>query len=58
MNDRITFSQAETEAVQRCKVAKWWLPEDVAFVDLIPLTATGKLYKLEPRKTFAEHFMR
>ncbi|MEJ8825511.1 3-(methylthio)propionyl-CoA ligase [Variovorax humicola] len=40
------------------KVAKWWLPEDVAFVDAIPLTATGKLYKLELRKTFAEHFMR
>jgi len=39
------------------KVAKWWLPEDVVFVDSIPLTATGKLYKLELRKRFADHFM-
>ena len=24
------------------RVAKWWLPEDVAFVDEIPHTGTGK----------------
>jgi fatty-acyl-CoA synthase len=28
------------------KIARWWLPDDVAFVDDIPLTATGKIHKI------------
>jgi acyl-CoA synthetase (AMP-forming)/AMP-acid ligase II len=35
------------------KVAKWWIPDDVAFVDKLPLTATGKLSKLQLREQFA-----
>lgn len=34
------------------KVAKWWIPEDVVFVDKLPLTATGKLSKLQLRQQF------
>lgn len=37
------------------KIATWWMPNDVAFVDSIPLTATGKIYKLELRKQFADY---
>jgi fatty-acyl-CoA synthase len=37
------------------KVAKWWIPDDVAFVDKLPLTATGKLSKLQLRQQFAEY---
>ena len=37
------------------KVAKWWLPEDVVFVDEIPLTATGKISKLTLRKQFSDY---
>ncbi|PXX16849.1 fatty-acyl-CoA synthase [Paraburkholderia tropica] len=33
-------------------VAKWWLPDDVVFVDSLPHTATGKLSKLPLRKQF------
>ena len=29
------------------KVAKWWMPDDVAFVDEIPHTATGKILKID-----------
>lgn len=36
----------------RNHVAKWWLPDDVVFVDSLPHTATGKLYKLPLRKQF------
>ena len=32
------------------KVAKWWIPDAVAVVDTIPLTATGKISKLTLRK--------
>ena len=35
------------------RVAKWWLPDDVVFVDEIPHTATGKIRKTELRKRFA-----
>jgi 3-(methylthio)propionyl---CoA ligase len=37
------------------KVAKWWIPDDVAFVDKLPLTATGKLSKLQLREQFADY---
>ncbi|GAA6179798.1 3-(methylthio)propionyl-CoA ligase [Shimia sp. NS0008-38b] len=35
--------------------AKWQLPDDVVFVDELPLTATGKVSKLTLRKQFADH---
>jgi len=35
------------------KVAKWWLPERVEFVDALPHTATGKIDKVSLRKNFA-----
>ncbi len=35
------------------KVAKWWMPDDVAFVDEIPHTATGKILKTKLREQFS-----
>ena len=37
------------------KVAKWWIPDDVAFVDDLPHTATGKLLKTKIREDFKAH---
>ena len=37
------------------KIPKWQVPDDVVFVDEIPHTATGKIYKLKLRETFASH---
>lgn len=37
------------------KVARWWLPDDVVFVDEIPLTATGKISKLRLREQLADY---
>ncbi len=37
------------------KVAKWWIPDDVAFVDEIPHTATGKILKTKLREDFADY---
>ncbi|WP_150525680.1 long-chain-fatty-acid--CoA ligase [Roseibium sediminis] len=37
--------------------AKWQLPDDVVYVDSLPLTATGKVSKLTLRQQFAEHEM-
>ena len=36
----------------RDKVAKWWLPDDVVFVDELPHTATGKIQKTRLREQF------
>src|SRR5262249_36474091 len=37
------------------RIAKWWMPDDVAFVDEIPHTATGKISKLELRERFKDY---
>ncbi|MDA0993803.1 MAG: 3-(methylthio)propionyl-CoA ligase [Proteobacteria bacterium] len=37
------------------KIAKWWIPDDVVFVDEIPHTATGKIKKIELRKQFKDY---
>jgi len=37
------------------KVAKWWIPDDVVFVEELPHTATGKLSKLALRERLAEY---
>jgi fatty-acyl-CoA synthase len=37
------------------KVAKWWLPDDVAFVEQLPHTATGKLLKTKLRQDFRDY---
>ena len=39
----------------RGKVANWWLPDEVAFVDELPHTATGKLHKLKLREQFVDY---
>jgi fatty-acyl-CoA synthase len=46
-DDILTFMQG--------KVAKWWMPDDVVFVDEIPHTATGKIQKMELRKQFRDY---
>jgi 3-(methylthio)propionyl---CoA ligase len=37
------------------KIAKWWTPDDVVFVEDLPHTATGKLSKLTLREKFKDY---
>jgi 3-(methylthio)propionyl---CoA ligase len=37
------------------KIAKWWTPDDVVFVEAIPLGATGKMLKNRLREQFKDH---
>jgi len=37
------------------KIAKWWTPDDVVFVDNIPLGATGKMQKNKLRAQFESY---
>jgi fatty-acyl-CoA synthase len=39
------------------KIAKWWVPDDVAFVDEIPHTATGKIQKVTLRERFKDYVL-
>jgi fatty-acyl-CoA synthase len=39
------------------KVANWWIPDDVAFVDEIPHTATGKIQKTALRERFKTYVL-
>ncbi len=39
------------------KIAKWWMPDDVVFMDEMPHTATGKLHKLKLREAFKDYVL-
>jgi len=39
------------------KIAKWWTPDDVIFVEAIPLGATGKIQKNRLRERFGNHLV-
>ena len=44
----------EILAFMRGKIANWWMPDDVAFVDEIPHTAAGKIQKTVLRQRFKD----
>jgi fatty-acyl-CoA synthase len=39
------------------RLAKWWIPDDVVFVEALPHTATGKLQKLKLREQFSGYVL-
>ena len=49
------LTRAEILAHFACKVAKWQVPDDVVFVDAIPLGPTGKMLKSKLRDQFRDH---
>jgi fatty-acyl-CoA synthase len=38
----------------RPQMASWWLPDDVSFVETLPMTATGKIHKVTLREQFRD----
>ena len=52
-----TATKEELLGFMQGKVAKWWMPDDVAFVDEIPHTATGKIQKLMLRQQFKDYVL-
>ena len=36
------------------KVAKWWMPDQVEFVESLPMTATGKLWKADLKQKYKD----
>jgi fatty-acyl-CoA synthase len=48
-------SKNELLAFYEGKIARWWTPDDVVFVEAIPLGATGKMQKNKLRERFRDH---
>ena len=49
------LSKDEILGFMQGKIAKWWMPDDVAFVAEIPHTATGKIQKSTLRAQFRDY---
>ena len=52
--DRVP-TKDEILAFMSGKIAKWWMPDDIVFVDEIPHTATGKILKTALREQFRDY---
>jgi fatty-acyl-CoA synthase len=50
-----TLDKAEMLAHLEGKIAKWWMPDDVIIIDAMPMTATGKIRKLDLREKYRDH---
>ena len=48
-------SKADVLQFLEGKIAKWWMPDDVQFIDAIPHGATGKILKTALRKQFENY---
>jgi len=48
-------TREELLAFYEGKIAKWQVPDDVVFVDAIPLGATGKMQKMKLREMLADY---
>jgi acyl-CoA synthetase (AMP-forming)/AMP-acid ligase II len=49
------LSKEQLIAFYEGRIAKWWTPDDVVFVDAIPLGATGKMQKNKLREQFRDY---
>jgi fatty-acyl-CoA synthase len=49
-----TLTRGEVIAWLEPRVAKWWLPEEVEFIDEVPKTSVGKFSKKDLRDRFAD----
>ncbi|MBL8307407.1 MAG: fatty-acid--CoA ligase [Rubrivivax sp.] len=52
-----TLTREELLGFFEGKIAKWWTPDDVVFVEAIPLGATGKMQKNKLRDQFRDHLL-
>jgi fatty-acyl-CoA synthase len=48
-------SAEDIQAHLASHVAKWWLPDEILFVESLPHTATGKLLKTALREQYRDH---
>lgn len=54
----VALDERELRAFLGAHVAKWWVPDEIAFVDALPHTGTGKISKKDLRDTFRDYSWR
>jgi fatty-acyl-CoA synthase len=57
LKDGMRATRDEILAFLRGKIASWWMPDEVVFVDEIPHTATGKIQKTVLRQRFKDYVL-
>ena len=55
LHEGATLTKDELDEFLRPRVAPWWLPDDVVFLDEVPKTSVGKFSKKALRERFADH---
>jgi acyl-CoA synthetase (AMP-forming)/AMP-acid ligase II len=50
-----SVTEADVMDYLASRVAKWWLPDEIHFVDSLPQTGTGKVQKAELRKSYKDY---
>ena len=53
----VELTRDEMLAFFEGRIAKWWTPDDVVFVDAIPLGATGKMLKNRLREQYGDRLL-
>ena len=51
------MSESDLHSFLEERVAKWWLPDKILFIDQIPKTGTGKFDKKVVRNEYADLLM-
>jgi fatty-acyl-CoA synthase len=57
LRDGAEVSEQDLLAFLEARVAKWWLPDKLLFIDQIPKTGTGKFDKKVVRNEYADLLM-
>jgi fatty-acyl-CoA synthase len=56
-NCRGTVTKEEMLEFLSSRVAKWWLPDDIVFLDAVPKTSVGKFNKRVLREQFKDYVL-
>ena len=54
-NESADVTPDELKSFLDGKIAKWWIPDDVQYIDEMPHTATGKIQKTKLRDIFEDY---
>ncbi len=50
-------AKEEIFAYLKDKIAKWWMPDDILFIDSLPHTATGKIKKVNLKEQYRDYLL-
>jgi fatty-acyl-CoA synthase len=57
VKDGVTLTKDELNAFLETRVSRWWLPDDVVFIDEVPKTSVGKFSKKTLRDRYSDYVL-